>query len=90
MKLPNFNCEIVARKHTYLAIGAVESQKSMTSTRIISVPYMTNNKDVVEGEELIVKHVASVKPKNGTKSKTWQDVQKEEDAKESKKKKRKN
>ena len=59
----------------------------MTSTRFITVPYICNVKDVVEGEELIVRHVARVKPKKAQK-RGWQDVFKKEEDEEKKKAKK--
>ena len=86
-KIPKFNCEIVHRNHTYVAIGTAEGQKSLGSTRIIGVPFITNSKDLAEGEELIVKHVARVKTTKPKKGKRWQDVQREEEQEANKKKK---
>jgi len=70
--MPNFNCEIVSKVHTLMAIATVGGQ-NVTSARFISVPYICNVKDVVKGEELIVCHVARVKPKK-VQNISWRDV----------------
>jgi hypothetical protein len=86
LSMPNFNCEIVSKVHTLMAIATVWRQ-NVTSARSISVPYICNVKDVVKGEELIVRHVARVKPKKVQK-KPWRKVQtkEEEDARKNAKK----
>ena len=81
--MPNFNCEILSKVHTLMAIANVGGQ-NVTSARFISVPYICNVKDVVEGEELIVRHVARVKPKKVQKQ-SWRDVFKKEEDEEKKK-----
>ena len=53
--VPDFNCKIVNKVHTVVDIATVGDQ-NLTSTRLITVPYITNVKDVLEGEELIVRH----------------------------------
>ena len=55
LRLPNFNCAIVTKVHTKLDIATVGDQ-NLTSTGLITVPYITNVKDVLEGEDLIVRH----------------------------------
>ena len=86
--MPNFNCEIVSKVHTLMAIATVGGQ-NVTSARFISVPYICNVKDVVKGEELIVRHVARVKPKK-VQNISWRDVfKKEEDEAKKKAKKQK-
>ena len=57
--------------------------KSVTSTRFISVPFIRNFKDVVQGEELICELLAIPKPKSERK-RDWRDVKKEEEAKAAK------
>ena len=74
LSVPNFNCEIVYVQHTLMAIASVGGQ-NVNSARFISVPYICNVKDVVKGEELIVRHAARVKPKKVQKI-TWREVQK--------------
>ena len=84
--MPIFNREIVPKVHTAVAIAAVGGQ-NVTSTRFITVPYICNSKDVVEGEELIVRHAARVKIKKVQK-RGWRDVAKQEEDVEKKKAKK--
>ena len=86
--MPNFNCEIVSKVHTLMAIANVGGQ-NVTSARFISVPYICNVKDVVKGEELIVRHVARVKPKKVQNKKLARCIQKREDEAKKKAKKQK-
>jgi hypothetical protein len=74
LSVPNFNCEIVSKVHTAMAIATVGGQNA-TSTIFITVPYISKFKDMVEGEELIVRHVARVKHKK-EQNRTWREVQK--------------
>ena len=75
--VPEFNCEIVAKVHPTMCIASIGAQ-SVTSTRSISVPFITNVKDVVQGEELICELVVRPKPKRVVK-RNWRDVAKEEE-----------
>ena len=74
--VPEFNCQIVTKVHQIVSIASAGGQ-SLTSTRSISVPFMTNSKDVVQGEELICELVVRPKLKKAPKI-VWQDVAKEE------------
>ena len=76
--MPAFNCEIVTKVSTavHISVGV----QNVTSTRFITVPYICNVKDVVEGEELIVRHVGRAKTKKEPKKRCWRDVDKQEDA----------
>ena len=76
MKVPEFNCELVTKVHPIISIADVWGQR-LTSTRFIGVPFMTNSKGVVKGEELICEHALRPKPKRAVK-RTWKDVAKEE------------
>ena len=60
--LPEFNCEIVTKVYLVACIASL-LEKTVSSTRSVSVPFITNVKDVVKGEELICQHIAVVKPK---------------------------
>ena len=73
--VPEFNCEIVTKVHPAMCIASL-GEKPVSSTRFVSVPFMTNVKDVVKGEELICELTAIAKPKKATK-RTWQDQQKD-------------
>ena len=47
----------------------------MTSTRFITVPYITNTKELAEGDELIVQHFPrAATPANKKRAQTWRDV----------------
>ena len=52
IRLPAFNCEIKEQVHTAVHIASV-GQQHLTSTRFITVPIITNVKDLVAGEELL-------------------------------------
>ena len=71
--MPEFNCEIVTKVHPAMCIASL-GEEAASSTRFVSVPFMTNVKDVVKGEELICELTASAKLKKATK-RTWQDQQ---------------
>ena len=77
LNVPQFNCEIVTKVHPAMCIASL-GEKAVSSTRFVSVPFMTNSKDVVQGEELICELVVRPKPKKALKI-VWQDVAKEED-----------
>ena len=79
VKVPEFNCAIVNRVHTTLDIATVGEQV-LQSTRFITVPYITNIKEVVHR---ILHHVPQAKPKKAAKI-CWRDVQKDLDAEASK------
>ena len=81
--VPDFNCKIVNKVHTVVDIATVGDQ-NLTSTRLITVPYITNVKDVLEGEELIVRHYPRATIKKASKP-NWRDVGKEEEAQAKKK-----
>ena len=68
---------MVTKVYTTVCIASIGAQ-SLTSTRSISVPFMTNSKDVLQGEELICELVVRAKPKKVTK-RAWQDVAREEE-----------
>ena len=74
--VPEFNCEIVTVHHPSASIAKVGDQ-SVSSTRFVGVPFMTNSKDVLQGEELICELVVRPKHKKAPK-RVWQDVAKEE------------
>ena len=77
LNVPEFNCEIVTVHHPSMSIASVGEQ-SESSTRLVGVPFMTNSKDVLQGEELICELVLRAKPKEVAK-RAWQDVAKEEE-----------
>ena len=88
LRVPDFNCEMKITVTTAVALATVGGQ-NVTSTRFITVPYICNFKDVVEGEELIVRHVFRVKTKK-VQQRVWRDVAKqEEDVEKQKAKKQK-
>ena len=50
--VPAFNCEIVSKVHPTMCIASMGTQ-SVTSTRYVTMPFITNVKAVGRGEELI-------------------------------------
>jgi len=81
--VPEFNCTIVNKVHPTISIASIGTQ-SMTSTRFVTMPFITNVKDVVQGEELICEQVIRAKPEV-KKKRNWQQVVKEEKAEAKKK-----
>ena len=80
-KLPQVNSQTVTCVHKCLAMDGVGEQP-LTSTRWITVPYITNSKDLEEGDELIVQHVPRVQKHKRDKRKThWKYAQKDLDKK---------
>ena len=77
MNVPEFNCEIVTVHHPSMSLARVGEQ-SVSSTRFVGVPFMTNSKDVLQGEELICELDVRAKPKKAPK-RAWQDVAREEE-----------
>jgi hypothetical protein len=77
--IPVFNCELVTQIHTACNIATPRGQ-NLTSTKLVHVPYICNVKDVVGGEELIVRHVARAKTKKVENKRTWRDEAKREEA----------
>ena len=80
-KMPQFNCKFVTQVHNCLSIAEVGG-RSLNSTRFISVPYITNIKELAEGDELIVQHfprVATSAPKK--RERNWRDVHQAEEKK---------
>ena len=67
-KMPQFNCQFVIRVHNIPSIAEV-GDRPLNSTRFISVPYITNTKELARGDELIVQHfprvTTSTKQRNG-------------------------
>ena len=83
-KLPQFNSQIVTSVHNCLAMAGVGEQP-LTSTRWITVPYITNSKDLEEGSELIVQHVPRVQKNKPEKRKLhWKYAQQHQDKKRQK------
>jgi hypothetical protein len=62
LRISDFNFELVTQVHTDVHIAIVGGQ-NLTSTTFVHAPYICNVKDVVEGEELIVRHVVRAKTK---------------------------
>ena len=84
-KMPQFNCQFANRVHNCLSVADVGEQ-CLSSTRFVTVPYITNTKELAEGDELIVQHVPRAKKKSQKKREmSWRDVHQQE-MKDSKKK----
>ena len=84
--MPDLNCEIVTQVHPAMCIASI-GDKAVNCTRFISVPFITNVKDVLKGEELICALVQPPKPKKAV-TRTWQDVRKDQVAVAAKKAKK--
>ena len=74
---PSFNCELTEISHSSVNIGTVGG-RVVNCTRLVSVPYLTNSKPLVKGEELILEAVIRTKPRPPVK-RTWRDVNREEE-----------
>ena len=73
-KMPQLNCQFVTRVHNRPSIAEV-GDRPLNSTRFISVPYITNTKELAEGDELIMHHFPRVTTPAPKKSApTWRDV----------------
>ena len=75
--VPEFNSEIVTKVHPTMCIASMGTQ-SVTSTRFVTMPFITNVKDVVLGEELICELAKPKKLEVKKKRCSWQDVHAEE------------
>ena len=73
LHVPVFNCELENKSHTVCHIVCANG-KNMNSTRFINVPHITNFKELVAGEELIMRHVHRAKRKKETK-RGWREEQ---------------
>ena len=82
MPMPAFNCEITTRTFTDTLI-AIAGGQNVTTTRSITIPIITNTKDVLEGEELIMCQAAFSKAKK-VRARDWRDVVKKESLEEKK------
>ena len=74
-----FNCELVVNKMSVVSCvntGAV----ARSLFRLIDIPFLTNNEDLEEGEELILK-IEEPEKKKDEKKRTWRDQQREDDNK---------
>ena len=73
-KLPQFNCQLATRVHNCLSVADV-GEHCLTSTRFIIVPYITNTKELAEGDELIVQHFPRIRGKQLTqRDMSWRDA----------------
>ena len=77
-KIPAFNCHFVTRNHNCVALAEVGDQ-ALASTRWICLQYMSNAKELAEGDELILQHHPRYPKEKKRKIITWQDSQKELD-----------
>ena len=69
MNAQEFNSEIVNNVNPAMCIATMGSQQA-SSTRCISVPFMTNVNDVVQGKELI----CELKPRSKSKKVAKQEI----------------
>ena len=79
-KPPRFNCTLVTQNMSCVTVGVAKARRCST-TRIFEVPFLTNNCEVAEGAELIMrvdeKKVPEQKPRKWKQA--FQDDQKAAD-----------
>ena len=83
IRIPAFNCNFVTRNHNCVALAEVGDQ-ALASTRWISLQYISNAKELAEGDELILQHHPRYLKEKKRKIISWQDCQKELDRKKQK------
>ena len=64
--LPRFNCELVMRSVSLVAVCSIEEQQ-VSRTRIFQLPFLTNFEEIREDEELILEIAEVKKTKPGSK-----------------------
>ena len=74
--IPSFNCEFQRYSQSQVNIATV-GNTSVTGSRLVHVPILTNCKALVKGEELLMQLTVVVKKKQQQK-RTWREVRKEE------------
>ena len=79
---PRFNCELVVKTLSVVAICSVDGQ-CYNRTRIIEAPFLTNSIDLMEEGELFLEVEPSAKM-TGTKERTWRDAEKDEEKQQQK------
>ena len=79
---PRFNCELVVKTLSVVAICSVDGQ-CYNRTRIIEVPFLMNSIDLMEGEELFLE-VDEPARKKSTKKRTWRDAERDAQAEQQK------
>ena len=79
---PRFNCELETQTLSVVTLAAVrgahKSDKAINRTKMLDVPFLTNNVALVENEELILEVEPPKKEQKG-KKRTWRDAVKEDD-----------
>jgi hypothetical protein len=75
---PRFNCRLSSVAVSNVTVGVVKAQ-TLTTTRMVDVPFLTNSSEVEAGEELILE-IAAPKLKAAPK-RTWQAAMKEDENK---------
>ena len=74
---PQFNCEIVDRTCSNVLLCSLRG-RVLNTTRIVTVPCITNTAPLREGEELLLEIPEQVKAQKEGK-RTWQDIQRQQE-----------
>ena len=82
--LPRFNCTTQMKTFSNVSVGVVET-KSLTLTRLIEVPFLTNDKEVEKGEELFLEVHEAQKTEDKTKSRRWTEAHHQQEEQKKKK-----
>ena len=69
---PRFNCQLETQSLSLVNLGVVRS-KALNRTRMLDVPFLTNNVALLENEELILEVQAMKKKEEKPKKRTWRD-----------------
>ena len=73
--VPEFTCELVEHVPSISTVMTI-NEVLYNQTKFVKVPRLTNTRDLLEGEEFILKMEPTVKEKK-TKERTWNDVSKD-------------
>ena len=82
--LPRFNCTTLVMTFSNVSVGVVQT-KSMTMTRTIEVPFLTNDKEVEKGEELFLEVHEAKKTEDKPKSRRWTEAHHQQEEQKKKK-----
>ena len=73
-----FNCEMTTRTMNAVCIGAgLGTDTSVTRTRVIEAPFLSNSHDIVKGEELVLEVKEKKKKPPPVNKRSWRDVEKD-------------
>ena len=77
---PRFNCNLQMQQLSQVSL-AIMRGSSVNRTRSFEVPFLTNSKDLEEGEELILQVYEKTKEDKPSAKRTWRDADKENERK---------